>query len=63
MNDIRVTPAQAGVQSPAGLRAIVVPVAAMLLGATLIYLAGFAPIEALHDGAHDARHSAAFPCH
>ena len=39
------------------------PVAAMLLGAALLFLAGFSHIEAVHDGAHDARHSAALPCH
>ena len=36
---------------------------AALLGVALVYLAGFAPIEAVHHGAHDARHSAALPCH
>jgi len=42
---------------------ILAPVCAALLGAMLIYLAGFAHADALHDGAHDARHSAALPCH
>jgi cobalt transporter subunit CbtB len=37
--------------------------AAMLLGAFLVLGAGFAPIEALHNAAHDSRHSFAFPCH
>lgn len=37
--------------------------AAAILGLALVYLAGFAQADALHDGAHDARHSAAFPCH
>lgn len=39
------------------------PLAAAILGLALVYLAGFAQADALHDGAHDARHSAAFPCH
>ena len=39
------------------------PLAAGLLGLALLYLAGFAHVEVLHDGAHDARHSAALPCH
>ncbi|HYC37891.1 MAG TPA: CbtB-domain containing protein [Usitatibacter sp.] len=39
------------------------PLAAMLLGAALLFLAGFAEVDALHNGAHDARHSAALPCH
>jgi cobalt transporter subunit CbtB len=36
---------------------------AALLGILLIYLSGFLPFESVHDGAHDARHSAALPCH
>ena len=39
------------------------PLAAAFLGLALLYLAGFSHIEAVHDGAHDARHSAALPCH
>ena len=39
------------------------PLLAAALGIVLVYLAGFSQIEALHDGAHDARHSAGFPCH
>ncbi|HET7404190.1 MAG TPA: CbtB domain-containing protein [Usitatibacter sp.] len=38
-------------------------IAAALIGALLIYLAGFASMEALHNGAHDARHAAGLPCH
>ncbi len=34
-----------------------------LLGALLIFVAGFSHIEAMHNAAHDTRHSAAFPCH
>ncbi len=33
-----------------------------ILGLIILYFAGFAPLEA-HNAAHDARHSAAFPCH
>jgi cobalt transporter subunit CbtB len=36
---------------------------AVLLGVFLIYGVGFAQPAALHDGAHDGRHSFAFPCH
>jgi cobalt transporter subunit CbtB len=35
---------------------------AALLGIVILYGVGFAPLEA-HNAAHDARHSAAFPCH
>ncbi len=33
------------------------------LGAVLLFGAGFASMEALHNAAHDSRHSAGFPCH
>ncbi|MBV7495008.1 CbtB-domain containing protein [Pseudomonas sp. PDM24] len=36
---------------------------ASILGASLVYFAGFSHIEAVHNAAHDTRHSAAFPCH
>jgi cobalt transporter subunit CbtB len=36
---------------------------AALLGLVLVYGAGLAPTEILHNGAHDARHAAGFPCH
>jgi cobalt transporter subunit CbtB len=42
---------------------LVLAVGGCLLGAALIFVAGFSPIEALHNAAHDTRHSAAFPCH
>ena len=34
-----------------------------LLGAFLVFGAGFAPISAVHNAAHDSRHAFAFPCH
>ena len=37
--------------------------AALMLGLGFIYLVGFAPISAVHNAAHDTRHTAAFPCH
>lgn len=36
---------------------------AALLGAVLIFTAGLAQSEALHDAAHDVRHATGFPCH
>jgi cobalt transporter subunit CbtB len=36
---------------------------AAAIGVALLYLAGFAQTQALHDGAHDTRHSSGFPCH
>ena len=37
--------------------------AAYALGAGLVFLVGFAQSAALHDAAHDTRHTMAFPCH
>ena len=34
-----------------------------LLGAALIFVAGLAQSETLHDAAHDVRHAVGFPCH
>lgn len=42
---------------------LVAAVMAALFGAFLIWGVGFAPIAALHNAAHDTRHSMAFPCH
>ena len=42
---------------------LLLAVASCLLGAALIFAAGFAPQDVLHNAAHDTRHSAAFPCH
>ncbi|MFD1627412.1 CbtB domain-containing protein [Azospirillum griseum] len=37
--------------------------AAMLFGSFILYGVGFAQPQQIHDAAHDARHSFAFPCH
>lgn len=42
---------------------LVAAISASILGACLVYFAGFSHIEAVHNAAHDTRHSAAFPCH
>jgi len=36
---------------------------AAILGLALLFAAGFAETHVLHNAAHDARHSAGFPCH
>ena len=38
-------------------------VSAILLGVFLVFGIGFAHPEAIHNAAHDSRHSLAFPCH
>lgn len=42
---------------------LLLAVGSCLLGATLIFVAGFSHLEVVHNAAHDTRHSAAFPCH
>ena len=37
--------------------------AVFVFGASLVYAVGFAHSDALHNAAHDTRHSLAFPCH
>jgi cobalt transporter subunit CbtB len=34
-----------------------------LLGGTMLFLAGHAQSQVLHDAAHDVRHATGFPCH
>ena len=34
-----------------------------LFGLGLVWAAGFANAETLHNAAHDSRHSLTFPCH
>lgn len=42
---------------------LVTAIGAAVLGAALVWFAGFSHIDAVHNAAHDTRHSAAFPCH
>jgi cobalt transporter subunit CbtB len=42
---------------------IAAPVCAAILGVVLLYASGFAQTAEIHNGAHDTRHSAGFPCH
>lgn len=54
-------PAQRNAASSAS--SVAAPLCAALLGLVLLYGVGFAQTEALHNGAHDARHAAGFACH
>lgn len=48
----------------AGARTRLVPaLMAVAIGLILIYASAFAEMPAMHDAAHDGRHSAGFPCH
>ncbi len=39
------------------------PITALVLGALLLFVSGFAGAEALHASTHDSRHATGFPCH
>lgn len=36
---------------------------AAVLGLFIVGFSGFAPMDVVHNAAHDYRHSMAFPCH
>ncbi|MBA1202688.1 CbtB-domain containing protein [Pseudomonas capeferrum] len=59
-----ITSAQHDIATPASLgHRVLIAAGASLLGLCLVYFAGFSHIDAVHNAAHDTRHSAAFPCH
>ena len=47
----------------AGAKRKLAALAAAALGLVIVFAAGFVPSEAVHNAAHDTRHSFAFPCH
>ena len=51
------------VQSSATSSRFIQILCAALLGLFVIGGAGFSHIEAIHNAAHDVRHSLGFPCH
>jgi len=44
-------------------RAVASAIFAMVLGLFLVFGAGLAQPDVLHNAAHDTRHAFAFPCH
>jgi cobalt transporter subunit CbtB len=62
-------PASPAVPSPLSaarvrtVRVALPPLLAILLGLLIVGMAGFADLDVIHNAAHDARHSNAFPCH
>lgn len=53
-------------RAPGGIERLVAewrPLAAIALGLVVLYVAGFAGSERIHNAAHDARHGLNFPCH
>ncbi|TLG79012.1 CbtB domain-containing protein [Methylocystis sp. B8] len=51
------------VLAPSRLEALKAAAVALVLGFGLVWLAGFAYPESVHDAAHDTRHALSFPCH
>lgn len=45
------------------VEALKAAIVAFVLGLGLVYAVGFAPVESVHDAAHDSRHALSFPCH
>ena len=60
--DVVKTRASSG-RSGAVASSIAAAVCAAMLGLVLLYAAGFAQTVEIHNGTHDTRHSAGFPCH
>lgn len=52
-----------GRQAPSASSETIGRLCAAVLGLVLLYGAGFAQTEEIHNGAHDTRHAAGFPCH
>lgn len=42
---------------------VIQAVLAMFLGVLIVGMAGLSHIDAVHNAAHDTRHSTGFPCH
>lgn len=53
----------AGAKAAPRSRALAPALFAAVLGVVLIWGVGFSHAEAVHNAAHDTRHSNAFPCH
>ena len=53
----------AGSPSASRTASVYAAAVAALLGAMVVWGVGFSPIAALHNAAHDTRHSMALPCH
>ena len=54
---------ESGAATEAGTNRTLAAFVAAALGLVIVFAAGFAPSETMHNAAHDTRHSFAFPCH
>jgi cobalt transporter subunit CbtB len=52
------------IQTARSVRSDIAPIlGSAALGIVLLFVAGFAQSEALHNSTHDTRHAAGFACH
>jgi len=63
ISDASVAEQQAATRLTARARTRLSALCALSLGIVIVFAAGFAPVEAVHNAAHDTRHTLAFPCH
>jgi cobalt transporter subunit CbtB len=54
---------RAGAAAPSRAQVLASAFVALALGVTILWGVGFSHIKALHNAAHDTRHSNGFPCH
>ena len=54
---------QTSAQSAAKSSVLMQSIFVAMVGMTLVFVAGFAHSQTIHDAAHDMRHSTGFPCH
>ncbi len=52
-----------GAAAPARAQVVASALTVAALGVALLWGVGFSHIEAVHNAAHDTRHSNGFPCH
>jgi cobalt transporter subunit CbtB len=57
------TTAAARTLSTAKIETLKAAFVALVVGLGLVYGAGFANSDTVHDAAHDSRHALSFPCH
>lgn len=48
---------------PASVTLAVPALATIALGLMMLFCVGFLQVSAVHNGAHDTRHTNGFPCH
>ena len=59
----QVSPGMAAPVAVSSSTRLLAGLSAMILGLVLLWGAGFASAQTLHDTAHDVRHGFGFPCH